>query len=335
MMWTASLACAAYNASKDVCHAVQAAKVACRAKHTADIAVQKAIEAEMDSDGTLEESKLLHEKVSKSQMQALHAAVVDHEATAAKRRSVVSLANDVKYWNTHRKRDMIKACKHIVEEQKLAAAENMKAWNELKQGLLASPTIFDIGQDSGHSPTASNISGIIIEEVEGQRDNVQKISLDRDIDVATSVQDYFSPQSIHYFEEDDKSQPPDDASDPHVSRDEERHSTLSEDEEVEVEEDEAVLFSDALSSSALSHHSSQPTEQHDTGSGSEDYVNFGEPKEEMDENNDMTDSMQSLVDGLLTWGGGGNWDDELGLALPKGMAASIAMEESSGMLDIA
>lgn len=44
-----------------------------------------------------------------------------------------------------------------------------------------------------------------------------------------------------------------------------------------------------------------------------------------DENEVMTSSMQSLVDGLMNWGG---VDIEEDFALPTGMAASIALEES-------
>jgi len=46
----------------------------------------------------------------------------------------------------------------------------------------------------------------------------------------------------------------------------------------------------------------------------------------------MTDSMQSLVDGLLQWGG--NWeDDDMNINLPQGMAASLVME-NRGVLDL-
>ena len=40
----------------------------------------------------------------------------------------------------------------------------------------------------------------------------------------------------------------------------------------------------------------------------------------------LTSSMQSLVNGLMNWGG--QYDDEEDFALPTGMAASIALEES-------
>lgn len=49
-------------------------------------------------------------------------------------------------------------------------------------------------------------------------------------------------------------------------------------------------------------------------------------KKPKEENENMSASMQSLVDGLMTWGGQFEADDVF--ALPQGMAASIAFEES-------
>ena len=54
-----------------------------------------------------------------------------------------------------------------------------------------------------------------------------------------------------------------------------------------------------------------------------------ESQSDDEENEVLTSSMQSLVNGLMNWGG--QYDDEDDLALPTGMAASIALEES-GMI---
>jgi len=51
-------------------------------------------------------------------------------------------------------------------------------------------------------------------------------------------------------------------------------------------------------------------------------MSFGDPSE----NEALTSSMQSLVNGLMNWGG--QYDSEEDFALPTGMAASIAMQES-------
>jgi hypothetical protein len=51
----------------------------------------------------------------------------------------------------------------------------------------------------------------------------------------------------------------------------------------------------------------------------------GESTSEKENHEALTSSMQSLVDGLMNWGG---IDVEDTFALPTGMAASIALEES-------
>ena len=342
MLWAASLANAAYSASKDVCGAVEAARTASRAKHTADIAAKNAIQAEKDEKETGEEAKMLQERVSRSQMQALHAAVVEHEAVAAKRRSVISLANDVKYWNTHRKRDLIKACSLVVKEQASAAAQNLNAWTQLREGLLDSPSIFDVGQKNqrdasrfGQSPWADIKS---IQESQNDIGHEEQTSRENTV-VAATVQDHFSPQISQQDDEllfspslsqhDDELLPPiDDETSIPCGDVQQSISSFSED---------ALVFSDALSSSALSHDSINVCKQDQAlGGDSDENSECGMMNEDVDGKDDMTESMQSLVDGLLTWGGGGNWEveDELGLTLPKGMAASLAMEER-GILDLA
>jgi hypothetical protein len=344
MLWAASLANAAYSASKDVCGAVEAARTASRAKHTADIAATNAIQAEKDEKETGEEAKMLQERVSRSQMQALHAAVVEHEALAAKRRSVISLANDVKYWNTHRKRDLIKACSRVVKEQASAAAQNLNAWTQLRDGLLASTSIFDVGQKNQRDASRFEQNPLadanVVQESQSEISNEEQMPREN-IVVAATVQDYFSPQISQQDDEilfspslsqhDDELLPPIDGETSIPCRDVQQSiSSFSED---------ALVFSDALSSSALSHDSIDVCEPDQELGGDSDSKNSERGmmmNEDVDVKDDMTESMQSLVDGLLTWGGGGNWEveDELGLTLPKGMAASLAMEERE-ILDLA
>jgi hypothetical protein len=49
--------------------------------------------------------------------------------------------------------------------------------------------------------------------------------------------------------------------------------------------------------------------------------------QEQEDEDPLSASMQSLVDGLMSWGGQYSAEDDL--ALPTGMAASIVMEEHS------
>lgn len=136
MLWNASLARSAVTASKEVCQAVEAAKTASRAKKTADSAVLNATQLETYNTETSDNTKALAERGSKLQMQAIHAAVVEHEAQSAKKRSVISLANDIKCWNCHRKSKLLQACINVVRSQELASQQSLAAWHELKGGLL-------------------------------------------------------------------------------------------------------------------------------------------------------------------------------------------------------
>jgi len=102
------------------------------------------------------------------------------------------------------------------------------------------------------------------------------------------------------------------------------HQSLA-DESVCDETGQAIVFSDAISSSSASQYNSNERVDNDV-----EAKGMGCSKAEK---NGMTDSMQSLVDGLLNWGG--DWDSEdLGLTLPQGMAASLVMEESGGCLEL-
>ena len=109
--WQASLANSAVSAAEDVRSAVRAAKTAENAKAAASAAAYAAQSA-CDAGGfpSIDEARAAQTRASIAQSHAFHAAVVDHEAKAVKRRATLALAHDVKCWNVHRKREMLKAC---------------------------------------------------------------------------------------------------------------------------------------------------------------------------------------------------------------------------------
>lgn len=140
MVWNASLASASKLACKVVKCAAEAARVAKKAKQTAEGAVSQALgELRTDIYKTPEEEGQMKEKLASLRMQALHAAVVEHETAVAKRKAAVSLANDVKYWNSHRKRSLLDACMNMTRAQLGATKEELKAWCQLRDGILSSP----------------------------------------------------------------------------------------------------------------------------------------------------------------------------------------------------
>jgi len=85
---------------------------------------------------TPEEAEAAQGRVSTTQSDAIHAAVIEHEALSAKRKAAVALARDVRYWNTHRKREILSTCIGAAKSQQRAANETAKAWTQLKDGLL-------------------------------------------------------------------------------------------------------------------------------------------------------------------------------------------------------
>lgn len=318
MMWSAALAASAYNASKDVCQTIKAAQVASRAKATADCAVENTVTAEKECNESGEALKAIQEKVATSKMQALHAAVVEHEAATAKKRSVVSLANDVKHWNTQRKSELLQLCRNTVKQQISSVRDNLQGWERLKEGLIASPNIFQGTTTHApnllHSPVANSFKN----EKSAIHSAASEIPLHekKEEDPEIAVEECTSGvESLSYEIQNDYfvSSPSHDNSTSVTPSHELENETKNDDEE-------SSLCSNALHTEDKSHDSQIDIEHFD----SNDDSFFHSEKD--DGENGMTESMQSLVDGLLNWGG--NYEeDDLDLNLPKGMAASLVLDE--------
>ena len=120
--------------------AVRASNTASRAKSAAYIAAEKAKKAYESCDHTSSKEKVQHtqSEASKAQSHAIHATVVDHTANIAKKRSAVSLAQDVKSWNLHRKNEMLRTCIQFAKSQQEASRKAADAWESLKEGLIDS-----------------------------------------------------------------------------------------------------------------------------------------------------------------------------------------------------
>mmetsp|Transcript_10434 Transcript_10434/g.19518 ORF Transcript_10434/g.19518 Transcript_10434/m.19518 type:complete len:1240 (+) Transcript_10434:95-3814(+) len=309
MIWLGSLASSAHNSAKDVCGSILAAKTAARAKHTAHLAVKNAIAEEEMLDGDAEASAS-HDKVQKCKMQELHAAVIEHEASLAKRHSVVSLAHDVKYWNVRRKQELLSACINVVKEQKSAAVKSLIAWNHLKDGLLDAPDVFvtnknvdspDVSSfvaksDCNKNESEKDLNPIVIE---GANENIEAM------DSADTNELAYGLYSDYVIDDPSQSGRQSFNNVPSLFN-------MAPQSPLDEAEDKSI-FDDALSSStklsdvgSVSHTATETC----TTDGDENIRDVNLHIEETDGDNDkMTDSMQSLVDGLLTWGGG-NWETE-------------------------
>lgn len=207
----------------------------------------------------MDEARAAQTRASIAQSHAIHAAVVEHEADSFRRRSTLALANDVKSWNSHRKREMLRSCLELARSQHEATRRAVDAWSALRDGFVK-PSI--LPSERHGTSSSSSLPSI-----------PSSSRLERD-ESGGAVAAVLHAEKIVAVE----------------------HTAL-------MAEPVAV---DDLSS--------------DIPFATADPIPAEEPKEEA-----MSASMQSLVDGLIMWGGAFETDD---FNLPVGMAASIAMEES-------
>jgi hypothetical protein len=140
LLWQSSLSTSAVAAVSEVRDAVRASHTASRAKSAAFIAAEKAKKAYESCDHSSSKEKIQHtqSEASNAQSHAIHATVVEYEANIAKKRSAISLAQDVKSWNIHRKRELLRTCVEVAKSQQEACRKAADAWESLRDGLIAS-----------------------------------------------------------------------------------------------------------------------------------------------------------------------------------------------------
>lgn len=140
LLWQTSLAFSAVAAVTEVRDAVKASHTASRAKSAAFAAADKAKKAYESCDHSSSKEKVQHTQTeaSTAQSHAIHATVVEYEANIAKKRSAVSLAQDVKSWNIHRKRELLRTCVQVAKSQQEACRKAADAWESLREGLINS-----------------------------------------------------------------------------------------------------------------------------------------------------------------------------------------------------
>jgi len=151
LAWQSSLATSALNAAIEVRGAVKSSRTASRAKTAALSAAKKAQEIciTLDRSTPSEEIQLAQANASKTQSQAIHAAVVEYEANIAKKRAAVSLAHDIQCWNLHRKKCIFDSCYEMALLQNNICHKTANMWENLRDGLIESSTISfeDINQN--------------------------------------------------------------------------------------------------------------------------------------------------------------------------------------------
>ncbi|KAL3795246.1 hypothetical protein HJC23_008331 [Cyclotella cryptica] len=141
--WQSSLARAAVGATDEVRDAVVASRTATRAKaasYTAAAKAKKAYEC-LTSSCSQDEINAAQSEAAASQSHAIHATVVEYESNVAKKRAAISLAQDVKCWNTYRKRELLQSCLEYARSQRDACGKAADAWESLRDGLIDSSTL--------------------------------------------------------------------------------------------------------------------------------------------------------------------------------------------------
>lgn len=336
--WQASLASSAVTAAEGVRSAVRVSRTAANAKAAARSAAFSAQTAcDTGKFSSIEEACAAQTRASIAQSHAIHAAVVDHEAKTVKRRATLALAHDVKCWNVHRKREMLKSCIAYARSQHEATRRAVDGWSSLRDGFIgttmipsvqerrsAPPPLVPRGIDlsmSDHEevsatifePSESSDSGgqPQIVAVEHNALSMDNPSFESD-DVVNSVSnatvaDKLEPES-NLFKFCDDGEP--ECILPFATAAPTPEEETPSPEEAKEKIEHANNLEEKVSPSSGSIHESSCQEQR---KNAEDVLSA---------------SMQSLVDGLMSWGGGFDAEEDH-FALPVGMAASIALEESS------
>lgn len=334
--WQTALAHSAVSAAEDVRSTVRAARTAGNAKLAAVNAAHMAQEVcEKGKFANINEARAAQTRSSIAQSHAIHAAVVEHEAKTVKRRATLALAHDVKCWNVHRKREVLKICLAHAKSQHEATRRAVDAWSCLRDGFVGSTVI---PSTQAWKPTKTRSAPIndqpevkttiFGDSEQGTSSNSAIIAVEhKDLKLPTGSQP--SKSSNNSSGEVDISQAYDEP-DPAVS-------LVVASPIPEVDDTLNILNedNDAIQSSGA--HTAE-VKEHSYGADDDESNNeclaqaimmsksSGEESSEKETNENLTSSMQSLVDGLMNWGG---IDVEDNFALPTGMAASIALEESA------
>lgn len=292
--WQTGLARAAVSSAEDVRSAVRVARTASNARAAASSAAMTAQSScESGNFVNIDEARAAQTRASIAQSHAMRAAVVEHEARTVKRRVTLALAHDVKCWNVHRKRELLVACIGHARSQHEATRRAVDAWSSLRDGFIGAAVV-----PSTYEKRSTNIVP--------RSEDLERPLPDQDEAIATIYGDSMN---------DPLAQPSIVAIDHVVLSSSPTREELTE-KSVEIGQPESDLF--------LPFATADPIPEEDD----EDFTSRSsvEHTEKITTDDMLSASMQSLVNGLMSWGGGFEAEEEH-FALPSGMAASIAFEE--------
>ncbi|KAL3924097.1 MAG: hypothetical protein SGILL_001252 [Bacillariaceae sp.] len=331
--WQTALAHSAVSAAEDVRSTVRAARTATNARAAAAGAAEVAQAACKNGKfANIDEARAAQTRASMAQSHAIHSAVVEHEAKTVKRRATLALAHDVKCWNMHRKREVLQVALSYAKSQHEATRRAVDAWSCLRDGYVGS-NVFPSTQT--RRPTTQSRKpkiGVSNREPEPQA-------------TIFATTEGSTPQAIVAVEHELLQNPSEPSSEATESNRGEIIFAAAEPDTILPlvmadpipEGDEDIVNSRNLDpfgfGSSTAHSQMASVSSVNNLSFSESPViaaravssiHSSSGKEE-DDDEAMTQSMQSLVNGLMTWGGE---DIESDFNLPAGIAASIALEQS-------
>eukprot|EP00592_Proboscia_alata_P016005 CAMPEP_0194401246 /NCGR_PEP_ID=MMETSP0174-20130528/127697_1 /TAXON_ID=216777 /ORGANISM="Proboscia alata, Strain PI-D3" /LENGTH=1408 /DNA_ID=CAMNT_0039197921 /DNA_START=947 /DNA_END=5173 /DNA_ORIENTATION=+ len=138
LSWQASLSISAISATEEVQTAIRASKTGTAAKTAAQLAAQAAHKAyqTIDSNCHPNDARAAETRVAISHRHAIRAAVIEHNAFVAKRKSVCHLAQDIQCWDDHRKAGLRDLCWKMAIEGRNAARKGVETWRVLREGLV-------------------------------------------------------------------------------------------------------------------------------------------------------------------------------------------------------
>ena len=303
LAWQASLASSAVSATQDVKSAIQACNTATSAKAAAESAALSAQKAcETSNTSNPEEDRILRTRASISHSHAIYAAVIQHESFVAKRKAALALAHDVHFWNLYRKREILKTCLDVAKTQKEAAAKAVESWELLRMGLF------------GQSDCHGNISSPVGRERKKIPSNTSP---------STTVKSCSRIVPVDHVALTSKNAMP---SDPPFAMD----NIVDNDFIPPKPSSEQTKESTSIPDRATNEMNTTKENDSDVTSTPQRDNNTSQQQE----GDLMTSSMQSLVDGLMTWGfAQGQYDPQDDMSLPTGMAVSIALEETANAVN--
>jgi len=327
LSWQTSLASSAVSAAEDVRSTVRAARTATSAKLAASTAAADAQNALEGKFASIDAARAAQTRASIAQSHAIQATVVEHEAKTAKRRATLALAHDVKCWNMHRKQEVLKTCLTYAKSQHEATRRAVDAWSCFRDGFVG-PSVFPSTQTkrSVQKPKPSFVEEEPKATIYGQELDEGQVIVAVEHELLQNVMGDQESSPTRYVSEPDTLLPLVVA------------SPIPEEGEGDNDEDDGTnrdpfdFGASATSLPVASGDGSQisvstsPASTSPSATQSYSQSASSPHSKSREEAEVLTASMQSLVDGLMNWGGQIEEED---FALPTGMAASIVLEESN------